>query len=201
MDGARVDPPPPVPNMPTMRNAVRALSATALLATAALSPSCASWSDDIDDHWSMRSIPARAMRAATGYDASRETSYRDFAWNQKLDIELAALRYFWNWNPMNPYQDEWDRYYEPRPVNSILPNPWNYIHVEGFLLGWAILGVPIPIPVDSLIGTAEPGGGQEFMNGLGKGISWKGDRASVATDGLYDEDGNIKPFEMTDGAR
>jgi len=180
-----------------MRKAVRALTAVALLQTVALAPSCASWADDIDDHWSMRSLPPRMMRAATGYDASNETSYRDYAWDQKMAIELTALRHFWNHNPMNPNQPEVERFYGPRPANSLAPNPWNYIHVEGFLVGWAITGVPIPIPVDSIIGTIEPGGVQEFANGFGN----IGGRDDVATDGLYDADGNIEPFRMTDKAR
>ncbi|MEL6430943.1 MAG: hypothetical protein AAFR54_17300 [Planctomycetota bacterium] len=184
-----------------MRNAARALTAAALLATTALSPSCATWADDIDDHWSIRSTLPRAMRATTGYDASLESSYRDFAWEQKRDIELAGLRYFLNWNPLNPNQDEWARLHGPRPANSLFPNPWNFIHLEGFLIGWAVTGVPVPIPVDSLIGLFEEGGLNEFTNGLGKGVSWGGQKAGVNTEGLYDQDGNITPFVMTDRAR
>ena len=60
----------------------------------------------------------------------------------------------------------------PRPINSVLPNPWYYVHVEGLLLGLGPLvnGSFFPIPVDSIIGTFDHGGVDEFMVGMGVGL-------------------------------
>lgn len=185
---------------------LRAVSTLALLASAAIGSSCATLSGEkIDDHWTFDSVPPRVARSILGYDASRETSYRDFAWDRKKSISLTARRMMFNHNPLNPNQAELDSLYEPRPVNSILPNPWNYIHVEGFLLGWAITGVPIPIPVDSIIGTLQPGGVEEFREGIADGLT-KDDEAEDSNvkrlpDEVYDANGELRPFEMTEHAR
>lgn len=183
----------------TLRSAL--LKSAALLAVASVAPSCTIPGDSIDDHWNLSSVPPRVARAVLGYDATKESSYRDFAWDRKQSIELTIRRMFLNHNPMNPNQPAAESIHGPRPVNSILPNPWNYIHVEGFLIGFATLGVPVPIPVDSIIGTIEKGGVDEFTDGLSQGFSWRGDRAAGGYEDLYDEDGSVPPFQMTDKAR
>lgn len=183
---------------PTGR-ALRHAATLALLACSAIGSSCRFSGEHIDDHWEIRSVPPRAMRAFLGYDGSRETSYKDFAWDRKEAISLAIRRYFFNHNPKNPNQDPLPSLYEPRPLNSLAPNPWNYIHVEGFLLGWALTGVPIPIPIDSIIGTIEEGGPGEFRAGFSEGFG--GDEEDDLPAELYGQDGELPAFEMTEKAR
>lgn len=178
--------------------ALRAASTLALLASAAIGSSCSVVSSEkIDDHWTFDSVPPRVARSILGFDGSRESGYRDFAWDRKASINLTVRRYFFNHNPLNPNQRPLDSLYEPRPLNSLLPNPLTFIHVEGFLLGWAITGIPIPIPVDSIIGVFTPGGPEEFADGFTQGF---GPRESTASK-LYGEDGDAPEFEMSDRAR
>ena len=182
--------------------ALRAVSTLALLASAAIGPSCNSLSGEkIDDHWTFDSVPPRVARSVLGYDASRETTYKDFAWDRKKSISLTLRRYLFNHNPMNPNQPPQESLYAPRPVNSILPNPVNYIHVEGFLIGWAMTGLPIPIPVDSIIGTLEPGGPEEFFQGFTDSVQEIEGESTSLPSSLYGEDGELPAFEMTGNAR
>ena len=72
-------------------------------------------------------------------------------------------------NPENPFQPEDKQFYEPRPPHSILPRPWYYFHYESLVVGAIIYGASgsfIPIPIDSVLGTLSPGGGDEFQRGL-----------------------------------
>lgn len=137
---------------------------------------CQSGGKDMNNHWNNSSTVPRASRFFLGYDAEKDGSYRDFAWERKQDINLTLRRYFLNHNPDNPYQPEWPSQYEPRPVNSLLPNPTYYIHLEGLLLGFITLGAGgpyIPLPIDSILGTfedatadGEMSGKDEFMVGV-----------------------------------
>jgi len=132
-------------------------------AAALLFSSCVSSPSKINDHWSNESIAPRVARVMLGYDADKYESYRDYQWENKLHIAKTAQRHLLNWNPDNPFQADDPDYYAPRPNHSPLPNPLNYFHLESVVFG-AIIGVPVP--VDSLIGTLEPGGGEEFVAGL-----------------------------------
>lgn len=166
---------------------VRALAACGLLAAGA---GCQSAARDIDDHWNFRSVPPRVARTILGYDASRDGMYRDFQWRRKQDINLTMRRYFLNDNPENPFQEFDPDLYEGRPVHSILPNPLMYIHLEGILLGWAITGSGggfFPLPVDSLIGTFEPGGGEEFQRGIEASLTGSGVLTASETPTMYAE--------------
>lgn len=183
---------------PTGR-ALRAVSTIALLASAAVGSSCAFSGETIDDHWTFDSVPPRIARSVLGYDGSRESSYKDFAWDRKKSNSLSIRRYLLNHNPENPNQRELPSLYEPRPMNSLAPNPWNYIHIEGILLGWVTTGVPIPIPIDSIIGTFEEGGLEEFRAGFTEGLG--GNSKSTEHLPIYDENGELPPFKMTDKAR
>ncbi len=139
-----------------------------------LTASCQSTGQDINNHWSARSIAPRSGRFLLGYNAEKDGTYRDFQWERKQDINLTLRRYFFHHNPDNPYQAEIEDYYQPRPNHSIAPNPINYIHLEGALLGFITLGVGgiyMPLPVDSFIGTLEPGGMDEFVSGLEVSLS------------------------------
>lgn len=143
-----------------------------LLALAALlsSMGCVNSPTRIDDHWSAQSLSPRISRQMLGYDANRHgDSYKDFAWEKKQHINKTMLRHFFNHNPENPFQPAYEgQFYGPRPVNSPLPNVWPYFHVEGAAIGalWLSGGYFIPIPIDSIIGTLEEGGEEEFMEGL-----------------------------------
>ncbi|MDP6370533.1 MAG: hypothetical protein QF615_13065 [Planctomycetota bacterium] len=130
--------------------------------------SCSTTPGLIDDHWSASSTNPRAARFFTGYDSSDGQSYRDYQWEQKQDINLTLRRHFFNHNPNNPYQDQVEP--KARPLHSPLPNPANYIHLEGLALGgmlYAAGGAFFPVPLDSILGTLEPGGTEEFMAGVG----------------------------------
>ena len=180
--------------------ALRAVSTLALLASAAIGPSCNSpGGEKIDDHWTFDSVPPRAARALLGYDASRESSYKDFAWDRKKSISLTLRRYLFNHNPMNPNQAPQESLYAPRPVNSILPNPVNYIHVEGFLIGWPD-GRPDPDPGGLHLGTPS----REAPRSSSKASSSPpedGRQLRQPSAALYGEDGALPTFEMTENAR
>lgn len=52
-----------------------------------------------------------------------------------------------------------------------MPAPQRYIHIEGLVFGAIAMaggGAFIPVPIDSILGTAEEGGTEEFMNGVGE---------------------------------
>ena len=110
-------------------------------------------------------------RYLLGYDSSKDGDYMDFQWRRKQDINLTFNRYLLNWNPDNPFQAEHTNLNPPRPYPwSPAPNPWDYIHLEGLVLGLiplAATGTWFPIPVDSLIATFDtPGGVGEFTQGF-----------------------------------
>ena len=139
-----------------------------------LSVGCQS-SPDINDHWNASSTVPRMTRTFLGYDSSRDGSYRAFAWERKASINLTLRRHLFNHNPDNPNHAVASGTDEERPVNSLLPNPINFIHVEGLVLGLSPLaagGFYFPIPVDSIVGIFEEGttgtedGLDEFMSGI-----------------------------------
>ncbi len=132
--------------------------------------SCRSNGQTLNDHWSQRSVAPRVSRFFLGYDAERDGDYRDFQWKRKQDINLTIRRHLLNHNPDNPHQPPDEGRYQPRPPHSILPNPINYIHVEGLLLGFALMGAGgfFPLPIDSILGTLEPGGTEEFTDGISR---------------------------------
>jgi hypothetical protein len=121
-------------------------------------------------HWNSASIAPRFQRAALGYDAERDGRYVDYQYANKKSIYLTIDRHFLNSNPENPFQAENEEFYEPRPVSSILPRPWEYINYEGLAWGAIVAGASggifIPIPIDSIIGTFSEGGGEEFNEGI-----------------------------------
>ncbi|MFT4539225.1 MAG: hypothetical protein ACI835_001671 [Planctomycetota bacterium] len=138
-----------------------------LIASAAvlmLAASCTSPGQSSNNHWSNASTVPRATRFFLGYDSEKDGDYRDFAWKRKQDINLTLRRHFMHHNPDNPNHDDVKSRYEPRPNHSILPNPVNYIHVEGVLLGFAV-GAGI-FPLDSLFGTFHDGGFDEMVLGV-----------------------------------
>lgn len=142
------------------------------LALVAVSAGCASQAPYVNKHWSAHSVGPRMSRAFLSYNAETDGSYRDFQWRKKKAINLTLSRHLLNYNPENPFQAEDESFYEPRPIHSILPRPHSYIHVEGLALGAiAYAGgaaFVIPLPLDSIIGTLEEGGTEEFAVGVGR---------------------------------
>jgi hypothetical protein len=135
------------------------------------------------DHWNDKSIPLRFQRAALGYDAERDGRYVDYQYANKKSIYLTIKRHILNQNPENPFQAVDEEFYEPRPPNSILPRPWEYINYEGLAWGAIISGATggifIPVPIDSIIGTFSEGGGDEFKEGIRRTLT--NDQAALHT--------------------
>jgi hypothetical protein len=132
--------------------------------------SCASRNRAVGEHWTEKSVGSRMSQAFLNYDTENSGDYLDFAWSKKQSINLTVRRHFFNHNPDNPFQAQDFGVYEPRPINSPLPHIWNYVHLEGLVMGgiiYAAGGWFIPIPVDSIIATGSPGGEEEFMEGVG----------------------------------
>jgi len=123
----------------------------------------------MNKHWSNHYVSPSMAHAFLGYNPQFDGSYRDFAWRKKESINLTIDRHLFNYNPENPFQTQDKTFGGPRPNNSLVPHPENYIHYEGLVLGTATLaagGVFVPLPIDSIIGTFEPGGGDEFAAGF-----------------------------------
>ncbi|MFO1009426.1 MAG: hypothetical protein U1F29_05120 [Planctomycetota bacterium] len=159
------------------------------LAGLALLAGCASQGPYVNQHWSERSIGPRMSRAFLSYDPENDGSYRDFQWKKKQSINLTISRHLFNHNPENPFQAESPDFYKPRPNHSLLPRAYNYIHMEGIALGAIAYagGAPaiIPLPLDSIIGTFEEGGTEEFVQGVGEFVRPLGVlTASFLHDGL-----------------
>ena len=138
-------------------------------ASLALASACQSQGPYVNKHWSERSVGPSMAQHFLGYNPQFDGNYRDFAWRKKESINLTIQRHLFNHNPDNPFQPVDKSYSKARPNNSLLPHPEYYIHYEGLVLGTATLaagGVFIPLPIDSIIGTFEPGGGDEFAKGF-----------------------------------
>jgi len=145
---------------------------TALLCAAAsafIFSGCASSPGQAQDHWNARSVAPQISRVFLGYETDVNGSYRDYQWENKQHIAKTLQRHLLNWNPDNPFQPDDPSYHAPRPNHSPLPNPLNYFHVEALVLGMVTYGMGgafLPIPIDSILGTLEPGGPEEFVAGL-----------------------------------
>lgn len=137
----------------------------------ALFSGCAAQAPYVNQHWSARHMGPSLSRAFLSYDAETDGKYRDFAWKKKQAINLTISRHLFNYNPENPFQEESKDFYAPRPNHSMLPRAYNYIHLEGIALGaisYAGGGIFIPLPLDSIIGTFEEGGTEEYVDGIGE---------------------------------
>jgi len=159
----------------------------ACLITALFSACNANPETNATDHWNVQSIPLRFQRAALGYDAERDGRYVDYQYANKKSIYLTIKRHILNQNPENPFQSVDEAFYEPRPPNSILPRPWEYINYEGIAWGAIIAGASggifIPVPIDSLIGTMSEDGPEEFKEGIRRTVS--NDRSAKTTSGSF----------------
>ena len=148
---------------PTVKSLFLALAATGVFA------SCASAPGPYDNHWNIGGLGPRLAYHGLSYQPHLSDSYRDHQWQQKQDINLTLRRHFLNNNPENPFQPEDPSLSEPRPPHSIVPDPINYFHLESLVFGAAFAalgGTFIPVPLASIIGSMEKGGGAEFVQGL-----------------------------------
>ena len=122
------------------------------------------------NHWHLGSVDSRIIYALTGYRAEDWNSYRDFQYAQKQDINHTLRRHGLNRNSVSPLQRPDPTYGQERPPHSIWPRPDNYFHLTSLVIGGVFsassAGVFLPIPIDSLIATLEPGGFQEFSDGV-----------------------------------
>lgn len=135
--------------------------------------SCSAGPNRAKDHWSAHSVGPRMSRAFLGYQSDVDGEYLDYAWSNKQSINKTISRHLLNDNPDNPFTMSAETPSTQRPLNSPLPNPATYFHVESLVFGglmYAAMGTFIPIPVDSIIATFSPGGGTEFFQGIGETV-------------------------------
>ena len=121
------------------------------------------------DHWNAESVAPRMSRIFLGYEPDVDGTYLDHQWENKQHINQLMKRYFFNWNPENPFQDEDPNWNAERPNHSPLPMPLHYLHFEALVFGGIFLASGagfMPIPVDSILGTLDDGGTHEFVTGL-----------------------------------
>lgn len=162
----------------------------ALAAAAAGLGSCASEPQAYDNHWNIGSLGPRLAYHGLSYNPVLADSYRDHQWQEKQDINLTLRRHFLNNNPENPFQPEDTSLNDPRPPHSVLPDPIGYFHLESIFFGvgfLALTGAFIPIPVGSVLGTLEEGGGEEFSEGIRQTASgnFRGTLADPAEPGEF----------------
>jgi len=147
---------------------------------------CQSQAQYVNQHWSERSVAPSMSRHFLSYNPATDGNYRDFAWEKKRSINWTIRRHFFHHNPENPFQPYDAASFAPRPNNSLVPHPENYIHYEGIAMGAILYGASgafVPLPIDSIIGTFEEGGGDEFFAGVNEFTRPLG---QVTTSFLYD---------------
>lgn len=147
----------------------------ALLASAALLclSGCRSTPTQQYNHWSLSSVgPRMSHHFLGGYDYYKHGTWREFDYAQKKDIERTLRRHFLNTNYDNPFQADNSNRYGERHHHSFAPYPWEYIHVEGLVMGALMLNPSVDIflalPIGSLLGTMDNGGVEEFFDGIGQ---------------------------------
>ncbi len=135
---------------------------------------CRSAPGQEDNHWNIESIVPRVGYHFFGYREDIDGTYREHQWREKMDINLTLRRHFLNNNPENPFEASDPGRSGGRPPHSILPNPIYYFHLESVATGLAFAaatGTFLPIPIGSVLGTLEEGGGEEFMEGITNTLS------------------------------
>ena len=153
------------------RLGARLLGAGALALAALGTSSCTTSDPQLQNHWNFQSIAPSFVYHTTRFRPDVDGSYREFQWREKRHINLTLRRHILNSNPYNPRQAEVPGYFEERPPHSILPDPFNYFHLSAIVAGGVVSGatsshVFIPIPYDSIIATLQPGGFEEFWEGV-----------------------------------
>ncbi|MEM7308625.1 MAG: hypothetical protein AAF682_18220 [Planctomycetota bacterium] len=152
---------------------LKSLSLVLAAAGLALS-SCASTPGPYDNHWNIGGLGPRLAYHGLSYRPDHADSYRDHQWQQKQDINMTLRRHFLNSNPDNPFQPDDPSLSNPRAPHSIVPDVVDYFHLESLAFGAAfsaISGTFIPVPIGSILGTLEKGGGHEFAQGIEQTLS------------------------------
>ncbi len=136
--------------------------------------SCVSSPIERRNHWTPDATRPSLAYNFLGYpgpDTGRYESYRDFQWQEKQAINLTLRRHFLNRNPENPFQPFDPNYGRERPPHSPGDDAIGYFHLSSLATGFAVLLASggtafVPIPLDSLFGTFEEGGRDEFVEGF-----------------------------------
>jgi hypothetical protein len=147
----------------------RPIATSVALAAASALGACHTTPEPYDNHWNVGSLGPRMAYYGLGYNPVLADTYRDSQWQDKQDINLTLRRHFLNNNPENPFEPEDTSLSDPRPPHSVVPDPVQYFHLESIFFGLgfsALTGTFIPIPVGSVLGTLEEGGGEEFSQGI-----------------------------------
>lgn len=159
----------PIARRPRVQLGAVQLGALAL--TGLLASGCTTSNPQRQNHWNFQSVAPSFVYHTTRYRPEVDGSYREFQWREKQHINLTLRRHFLNSNPYNPRQPEVPGYFEERPPHSILPDPLNYFHLSALVAGGVVSAasssaVFIPIPYDSIVATLQPGGIEEFKEGI-----------------------------------
>ena len=157
-----------------MKTKLRAGCALALGLLLSVSTGCQSAPGYETSHWNIGSVPSRVAYRFFNYREDLDESFRDRQWRDKQSINLTLRRHFLNSNPDNPFQPEDPSRIAPRPPHSLFPDPIEYFHLESLTTGVGLLaltGVFMPIPIGSVLGTAESGGPAEFFEGMTNTLS------------------------------
>jgi hypothetical protein len=85
-----------------------------------LAAGCTTQGANGNDHWSQRSISNSMRRAFTGYEPERDGTPENFRENQWHATTVAFRRYFFNYNPDNPFETV-DQQYEHQWYSSSQP--------------------------------------------------------------------------------
>lgn len=167
--------PPGTPEAPAPSPAIMptgTLRSALLLALLSAVPACKTGLvSEQGDHWTIDSVPRRMAKHFTGYRQDVHGEFVEYQYKKKKHINRTLRRHFANNSPENPFE-AYDRTLTARrPPHSIAPDPLYYMHAESVFIGLAMLGITgsfIPIPIDSLVATANGNWG-EFWRGFTEG--------------------------------
>jgi hypothetical protein len=161
---------------------LRSLRLAPLLAATLLAGACQSGGPTTRNNalWKPDSLKYRIGKRFFGYRPDVDGHYIDFQYQKKQDINLTLRRHFLNNNPHNPMEADDPSLTQRRPPHSLLPDVYDYLHVESLFTGVVTLawsGAFLPIPIDSVMTTVF--GGQpawsEFGHGVAGTFTGKGD--------------------------
>lgn len=152
---------------------LRTLRFVPLLAATLLAGACQSGGPTTRNNalWKPDSLKYRMGKHFFGYRPDVDGKYIDYQFQKKQDVNLTLRRHFLNNNPDNPMEADDPSLTQRRPPHSLLPDVYDYMHVEALLAGVVTVawgGTFLPIPVDSLMTTVF--GGRPAWNEFGEGF-------------------------------
>lgn len=153
---------------------LRTLRFAPLLAATLLATACQSGGPTTRNNalWKPDSLKYRIGKHFFGYRPDVDGRYIDYQYQKKQDINLTLRRHFLNSNPDSPTQPDDPSLTQRRPPHSLLPDAYDYLHVESLFAGVVSLawsGAFLPIPVDSVLTTVF--GGQPAWSEFGQGVA------------------------------